>query len=167
VDSKRILKQAQEGAAKTEAEKAAEAEAEDDDSVATAVLDEWITERKTLLQEEESSPFVTTTEETKVEEAKSWKDLNWREVLVLILGWILTKIMPVTITRHLEEDRLPALIQSKIAANMKGMLDKKLASKKLAAEAAVLSEAQEARYFFAQLHKIRQGNEGGGDDGAS
>ena len=54
-----------------------------------------------------------------------------------------------------EDERRLAMAE----ANMQKMLDKKLASKSMKAETAVLSEEQEARYFFSQLQKIRSKDE--------
>lgn len=154
VDTKRLLENAKEDVRNSGTEEDKKEEEEDDDSVATAVLDEWIEEQKNLLQEEQESSFVTEAQNLEPEGEKI-DFSNWREVLVMILAWILTKIMPVTITKDLEENKLPALIQSQISKNMKEMLDKKLASKNLRAETAVLPEEEQARYFFANLQKIR------------
>ncbi|CAB9524951.1 expressed unknown protein [Seminavis robusta] len=156
VDSKRMLATAKEEMRSSQSENATKSEEEemdDDDSVATAVLDEWIAEQKNLVQEEQESAFVTEALNEEEENQLNW--YNWRELFVLFLTWLLHKLMPVTITRNLEENRLPALIQSQISSKLKEMLDKKLKSKSMKAETAVLGEEEQARYFFAQLQKIR------------
>lgn len=157
VDSKRLLAKAKEDMGKSQPEGEEEDDDSDDESVATAVLDEWIAEQKNLAQEEQESPFVTNSklEEEEEQEEIVWSLKNWREVIVMVLAWILTKLIPCTVTRDLEESKLPSLIQAQITSNMKDMLDQKLSKMELHADTAVLGEADQARYFFSHLQDLR------------
>ena len=58
--------------------------------------------------------------------------------------------------RSLEHDYLPKLIQSKMSTAMTEMLQHKMEQKRMQADAIVLSQDQQARYFYAQLQRVRQ-----------
>lgn len=58
--------------------------------------------------------------------------------------------------KKLEELYFPMLVQSKMDSVMTEMLEQKMEKKKMDAEAIVLSEQKQARYFYAQLQRVRQ-----------
>jgi hypothetical protein len=160
VDSVRLLSSAKE---KTNSKKEDDDDNngdDDDESVATQVLDDWIEEQSQLMTEEMESAFVTTTVETEQKKKSDFFECfkgggSIKEVVINILEWILIRMGGTQMHQSLEEKHLPALVQSKITENMQEMMAKKLESKSLKAETVVLSEVQEARYFFNQLQKVR------------
>lgn len=128
-------------------------EEDDDDSVATAVLDEWIEEQGKLAMEQEDSSFVT---EAAGSAGCKGPAKNWKEYVVNWLEWAIERIMPGSARRQLEHNHLPGLVQSKITSGIQEMMEKKLAQKSLKAEIAVLSQEEEARFFFSNLQMIRE-----------
>ena len=169
VDSMRLLSKAKEGPElKGEEEKqesrndSGNASGEDDEaSVSTQVLDEWIEEQSQLIAEEENSLFVASSMTVPAAQKKiglldCFKNAtSIREVVVGILEWVLCILGGTKIHRSLEERHLPSLVQSKITENMQSMMTKKLESKSLKADIAVLSETEQARYFYKHLQELR------------
>ena len=130
-------------------------ENDDDESVASAVVDAWIEEQKETLSNLDEIPdqlplaeIVTAGEEGTGE--------GWKTTLVNFLEMIITKIIPDRAKQNLEEERLPAIVQQKITEEMQNMMEQKLAKKSLVADIAVLPETQQARYFFSNLNEVRE-----------
>lgn len=130
-------------------------ENDDDDSVASAVLDAWIEEQKEALSNlDEISDQPPLAEIVPVGKAGTAE--GWKVMLVNFLEMIITKIIPERARQKIEEERLPAIVQQKITSEMQNMTEQKLAKKSLVADIAVLPETEQARYFFSNLKAIRE-----------
>lgn len=128
---------------------------DDDDSVAPDVLEAWIEDQKKLAKEEKESNFVTGV----VTSSANEKTSEWSDGFLGFVEWLVSRVLPVTVHKVLEEDKLPSLVQAKLSDKMQTMLEKKLADKGMGAEIAVLGHEAQARYFFPQLQHVR-GKEG-------
>jgi len=131
-----------------------EGEEEDEVSVATAVVDEWITEQEQLTEEELNSPYVTDSLTPATQ--KSWKGItSFKLLVILFIEWLVLNIFPVWYHRKWQEKRLPFLVEKRIGSGLKKMLDAKLEKKSLKADTTVLAEPDQARFLFAYLRQLR------------
>mmetsp|Transcript_10496 Transcript_10496/g.29000 ORF Transcript_10496/g.29000 Transcript_10496/m.29000 type:complete len:175 (-) Transcript_10496:1601-2125(-) len=137
---------------------------EDDESVATQVLDEWIDEQTKQVIEGEplsQSDKLALDQADKAQSLQSEtsgkeKTLTVKDHIVTFLEWILTQLLPESAVETLESDKLPVLVQRKLTENMQTMMEQKLESKQLKADVAVLDEAAQARYFYQNLKSVRE-----------
>jgi len=132
-------------------ETAADAPEDDDDSVESVVLSEWIKEQERELKEQATSPYVVTSRlDAKIRDSP----LTRRSCPARWIDWLLSKLSS-RYRNKIESLYLPSLIQKQITKKMDGMLRKKMIEKDVVAETEVLPESQQARYFFDHLKEIR------------
>jgi len=124
---------------------------DDDDSVESVVLREWIKEQERELKEQATSPYVVTSRlDAKIRDSP----LTRRSCPARWIDWLLSKLSS-RYRDKIESQYLPSLIQKQITKKMDDMLRKKMVEKDVVAETEVLPESQQARYFFDHLREIR------------
>jgi hypothetical protein len=78
---------------------------------------------------------------------------------LMILFWIcLFSLVGTATLSYLESYVVPRIVQSKMEATLQELLDQKLEKKQLEAHGVVLKECNQARYFYSQVAKIKQGS---------
>lgn len=138
-----------------------EEEDEDDEvSVATVVVDEWITEQEQLTQEELDCAYCTDsrTPETQIpwKDMKPWKDMtSFKLFLVLFIEWLILNVFPEWLHRKWQEKVAPFLVDKKIGPCLEKLLCVKLEEKLLKADTTVVPEPEQARFLFDYLRYLR------------
>ena len=125
---------------------------EDEESVATAVLDEWIEDQSMFTQEELNQAY-SRTDKTPRKKFKEYT--SFKEMIIDFIEYLILNVFPEWYHRKWQEKRLPALVQMGMKKSVKEMLDKKLEQKLLVAETIVKPEKEQGRYFFDNLQKLR------------
>lgn len=130
-----------------------ETDNDDNDSVETVVLDEWMEQMEKDAQEQVRSQNVFTSRMDAKLLRKSPLSRS-KTCPARWLDWILSKCSS-AYRKRIESRYLPILIQRIIISKMDKIIRKKFNEKNVVAETQVLREQEQARYFFDHLNELR------------
>lgn len=126
-------------------------EADDDESVESAVLDAWMDQQQDQTTKKE--PYNVTNRLDTISRGGALARQQ-ASIVSVILQYLWSLVSP--LFRHtVESQYLPTLIQNTIRQKMDQLLALKLKDKLIEARTQVLNEDKQARFFFGELKRLR------------
>jgi len=116
-------------------------------------LDAWMKEQEAA---ETEAPPEPPAEGEAPEAEESSEGFTWSGWIAQQTDYVISNVLPDSYKESLENDTMPSVVQSKITEMMGAIMERKLDQKHLDAEIAVLSAADQARYFYTNLEVVEE-----------
>jgi uncharacterized membrane protein YheB (UPF0754 family) len=120
---------------------------DDDESVESVVLSDWIQAQEKELKEQATSPYVVA---SRLDARIRDSPLTRTSCLVRWFDWLL-KMLSKRYREKIESRCLPILIQEQITKKLNDILKAKMVETNVLADTVVLAERDQARYFLDNL----------------